>query len=326
MTNGITVDEVCFDVDVPTRTFAFEDTPPVPAVVRGYRYRPDAAPDCHESVLLLLHGVSQGLYAWDLPVDSYRYSVARPLAAAGYPVVAIDRLGYGGSTYPLDGRTLTIERQAEVTRQIVAALRTGTYRGAPTVGYGHVGLVGHSMGTEIAELCAGQYGGVDVLVATGYTHTTSIQLFGIILPEVLRGYLNSYIYFGDTPANRAALFYDPGSAVPAVVAAETACANPTPSGEVTSVVSRPSALVMSRITIPALLVLADNDRLFPSSQGAFEATLFGAPPGTLPATPIVNVPNAGHVLFLHPQGPATVGRIIDWLRSHPKEIPACPLR
>ncbi len=316
MTNGVTVDEVCFDVAIPSETFFFEDTPPVRAEVRGYRYRPDAAPDCRDSVLLLLHGVSQGLYAWDFPANSYRYSVARRLATAGYPVVAIDRLGYGTSSRP-DGRTLTIDRQAEVTRQIVDALRAGRYRAAPALPYGHVGLVGHSMGTEIAELCAGRYFDVDALVATGYTHTTSIQLFGIMIPEVVRAIGSAYIYFGDTPANRAALFYDASSAVPAVVAAETACANLTPSGEVLSVVTRPSALVLSAITIPVLLVLADNDRLFPASQGAFEATLFGATPQ------IVTVPRAGHVLFLHPDGPPAVDAIIKWLRTHPTEIPAC---
>ena len=318
MPNGVIVDEVCFDVTIPNEAFFFEDVPPVRAEVHGFRYLPAAAPGCHDSVLLLLHGVSQGAYAWDLPVHSHRYSVARPLAAAGYPVVAIDRLGYGGSTHP-PGGTLTIDRQADVTRQIVTALRTGTYRAAPSLAYDHVGIVGHSIGTEIAELCVGRFGGVDVLVATGYTHTTSIELALIIVPEVIRAFLSNYIYFGDTPPNRAALFYHPGSAVPAVVAAETASANLTPSGEVTSVVSRPSALVMSAITIPVLLVLAENDRLFPASQGAFEATLFGPP--DVPR--IVTVPNAGHLLFLHPDGPNAVSAIIDWLRSHPAEIPAC---
>ena len=317
MPNGVTVDEVCFEVTIPNEGFFFEDVPPVRAEVHGFRYVPAAAAGCRNSVLLLLHGVSQGAYAWDLPVDAHRYSVARPLAAAGYPVVAIDRLGYGASTHP-PGRTLTIDRQADVTRQIVEALRMGTYRAAPPLAYDHVGIVGHSIGTEIAELCVGQSGGVDVLVATGYTHTTSIGLALIIVPEVIRAFLIGYLYFGDTPPNRAALFYHPGSAVPAVVARETASANLTPSGEVTSVVGRPSSLVMSAITIPVLLVLADNDRLFPASQGAFEATL-------LPAATVsqITVPQAGHLLFLHPHGPNAVSLIIDWLRSHPKEIPAC---
>ena len=317
MTNDVTVDEVSFDVTIPSEGFFFGDVPRIRAEVHGYRYRPAADPGCHDSVLLLLHGVSQGAYAWDLPVDSHRYSVARPLAAAGYPVVAVDRLGYGASTRS-SGRTLTIERQADVTRQIVEALRMGTCRGAPALAYGHLGIVGHSIGTEIAELCVGQHGGVDVLVATGYTHTTSIGLALIIVPEVIRAFLNDYIYLGDTPPNRAALFYHPGSAVARVVTGETACANLTPSGEVTSVVGRPSALVMSSITIPVLLVLAENDRLFPASQAAFEATLFGT--GTVPH---ISVPRAGHLLFLHPEGPNTVRLIIDWLRRHPAEIPAC---
>jgi pimeloyl-ACP methyl ester carboxylesterase len=77
---------------------------------------------------------------------------------------------------------------------------------------------------------------------------------------------------------------------------------------------------MSRITVPVLLVLAENDRLFPASQGAFGATLLGTV-----TVPRISVPRAGHLLFHHPEGPNTVRRIIDWLRSHPAEIPGCAL-
>jgi dienelactone hydrolase len=55
----------------------------------GYRYHPACKPS---TLVLLQHGLSYHKEAWDFP----GYSVAQPLANAGYAVVAIDRLGYAG--------------------------------------------------------------------------------------------------------------------------------------------------------------------------------------------------------------------------------------
>ena len=71
MTNGVTVDEVFFDVTIPSETLLFEGTPPVPAVVRGYRYRPAVAPSCGHSVPSPAARRLPGRYAWDLPLHSY---------------------------------------------------------------------------------------------------------------------------------------------------------------------------------------------------------------------------------------------------------------
>jgi pimeloyl-ACP methyl ester carboxylesterase len=94
--------------------------------VRGTLLRPASAGDCARSVLLLLHGLSYGEWAWDFPVEPERYSTARALAADGYPTVALDLLGYGSSDHP-SGRTLTVESYAAVTRQIIDQLRAGSY-------------------------------------------------------------------------------------------------------------------------------------------------------------------------------------------------------
>ncbi len=209
MTNGVLVDEVSFDVSIPSGGalggllggLLSSGGPPASAIVGGSLYRPSHAPSCTSSVLLLLHGVSQGRHVWDLQVGSLHYSVARRLASAGYPVLAIDRLGYGASTYS-SGRDLTIEAHASVVAQVVTALRSGVYRVGPGLAFTHVGLLGHSLGTEIAELVAGSpssSGDIDVLVATGYTHSTSLRLLGAMAGLLVPALLTNYVYFGGTP-------------------------------------------------------------------------------------------------------------------------------
>lgn len=329
MTNGVSVDAVSFDVTIPSGGLlggllgglisAGGDA--VQWCVRGDLYRPPHAPGCTNSVLLLLHGISQGRHAWDLRLDSTHYSVAHRLASAGYPVVAIDRLGYGNSDRP-SGRSLTIQAQASVTAQIVTALRSGAYQGGGGLAFNHVGLVGHSLGTEIAELCAGRPGStgdIDLLVATGYTHFTSLRLLTAVVGALGPALLSNYLYFGGTPAARTALFYDPAGADPAIVAEETRRANLTPSGEILSVIGRPSAAVMGAITVPVLLLLADRDVLFPVAEGPAELDLFTSAADRQ----LRIVRDSGHVLFLHRRWTDAVDEVLTWLRAHPTELPVC---
>ncbi len=136
--------------------------------VRGSLIRPAG---CASSVLLALCGLSYGAWAWDFPLQPQTYSTAKALAARGYAVVSIDRLGYGsshgeGSAQRPNGYTLTVESYADITRQIAEQLRLGTYSGIAATSFAHVGLIGHSAGAEIVELAAGLYPGVADVVNT----------------------------------------------------------------------------------------------------------------------------------------------------------------
>lgn len=325
MTDSVLVDEVSFDVTVSGGGLFSGVLGGVLSiggslrnwVVRGTLYRPARAPGCDNSVLLLLHGVSQGGYAWDFQQHPVEYSVARLLAAQGYPVVVIDRLGYPSSDRP-PGHSVTAQAHADVAAQIVRALRRGHY-GGPALAFRHVGLVGHSFGSEIAELCAGRHGGIDVLVVTAYTHFPSLRAILATGGGLVSTLSADYIYFGGTAADRNTLFYDTAFADAAVTAAETALANLTPSGEILSLVLRPSSAVMGAIAIPVLLVLADRDVLFPVAEGPFELALFASATDRELAT----VPESGHVLFLHRRWRDAVNLIIEWLGRHPTDLPAC---
>ncbi|MBI4730124.1 MAG: alpha/beta fold hydrolase [Acidobacteria bacterium] len=286
--------------------------------VRGTLVRPAG---CASSVLLAQHGLSYGAWAWDFPLRPETYSVAQALGARGYAVVAIDRLGYGASDHP-NGYTLTVESYADMTAQIVGQLRAGTYSAG--VAFSHVGLIGHSAGSEVVELAAGLYGGVDVVIPTAYEHapagiSTDWLVREWVTGDVVRASQSEYEYFETDPGTRAADMYNLEIADLDVVAKDTELANLTPSGEIYSISQQPSRAVMGSIAVPVLLVLAEQDALFPSAAAQDELALFGSAADRS----VYVVPQAGHSFMLHPSAPGTNDVIADWLAARPGAMPAC---
>jgi pimeloyl-ACP methyl ester carboxylesterase len=293
--------------------------------VKGTLIRPAG---CTSSVLLAMHGLSYGQWAWDFPLEPDTYSVAQSLAERGYAMVAVDELGYGESAgegapdHP-NGYTLTVESYAVMTAQIGEQLRAGTYQAASPVPFPHIGLIGHSAGTEIVELAAGLYPGLaDVLIATGYTHEPFVNNQWLLrqwVPEDnVHALQDDYVYFESDPETRAADFYTSLSD-PDVVALDTAMANLTPSGEVFSIGMQPSRFLLPLIRVPVLLVLGEKDELFPARFGANELRHF-----VLAADKsLVVVPGAGHALMLHINAPATNDAVADWLDARNGAHPRC---
>jgi pimeloyl-ACP methyl ester carboxylesterase len=264
--------------------------------VAGFRVDP---PCDASTVVFLQHGLSYTGEAWDFP----GYSYARTLAAAGYSVVAIDRPGYGRS--PLDsGYTVSTEVYAHAAAQIVEQLRDE---------FEHVVVGGHSAGAEVTELTAGLFGGVDAVIGMGYTHFPSPEIYSDFLTgDIPRALADDYEYFLGTPEHRAEMFFT-ADADPAVVAADTAAAVLTPSGEILTIGNQPSQSVTALIDVPVYLQLAEFDRLFPVESAELEAARFlGAPSVT-----VDRVAAAGHTYMLHPTGRAAADRLAAWLRTLP---------
>ncbi|MGH8974679.1 MAG: alpha/beta hydrolase [Acidimicrobiia bacterium] len=315
---AVTVERVSFPVVFDARDAGDK--------VWGYLYRPasgpPAAPDCTSSVLLLLHDVSYATHQWDLPYEPERYSTARALAAAGYPAVSVDLPGHG-STEGGDGNRLHIALYADVTAQVITQLRAGSYRvfeGRPAPRFERVGLVGAGVGTEVAELVAARDPEVAVLVGTGWTHFPSRQFLRDFanwdLPQTVG---KSYIYFGGLPDRRAKYMYDTRAADPAVVRKDTAYSQFAPSGLVLTMMSQPSRAVMGTLELPVLLLLGEQDYMFPSAHAQDELALFA---GAADRTMTV-VPRAGHSLFLHHSASESHQAVVDWLRQRPEAVPAC---
>lgn len=285
-------------------TVANPHEPGVPRTVHGFRIDPACAAT---TVVLLQHGLSYTSAAWDFSPD---YSVARTLARAGYAVVAIDRLGYGRSVLE-DGRAVSVEAYASMAGQIAGQLRAE---------FPHVAVGGHSAGAEASETMAGVFGGADAVLALGYHHFPSPELVvEFASGDAVRAAQDDYEYFLATPEQRAAWFYT-DDADPAVVAADTAAAVLTPSGEIHSIGKQPSRSVAGNISVPVFLQLAEADRLFPVEYADEAAAMFVR----APAVTVDLVPDAGHTFMLHPSGRAGADRMAGWLASLPQTPPCQP--
>jgi pimeloyl-ACP methyl ester carboxylesterase len=294
--------------------------------IHGTMIRPRAG--CTGSVLLAMHGLSYGAWAWDFPLRPDTYSVAQALAKRGFAMVAVDRLGYGSSAgdgaldHP-NGYTLTVEGYAEMAAQMARQLRAGTYHAAAPAPFDHVGLIGHSAGTEVVELAAGLHPGIaDVVIATAYTHEPFVDNNWLVREWVqgdnVRALQSDYEYFETDPETRAADFYT-GNADADVVALDNALAHLTPSGEVFTISPQPSRFVLWRIGVPTLVVLAEHDALFPARFADREKLFFvGAPDLTF-----FVAPGDGHTFFLHRNAPFINSAIAGWLQERSRVFPTC---
>jgi pimeloyl-ACP methyl ester carboxylesterase len=316
---GITREPVTFTVRNPLnplRTYT----------IQGVLIRPTAG--CTRSVLLAMHGLSYGKWAWDFPLRPETYSVAQALAARGYAMVTIDRLGYGDSYgtglpgHP-NGYTLTVQGYGEMTAQIAKRLRAGTYGAANPQPFAHVGLIGHSAGSEAVELAAGVHPKIaDVLIATAYTHepfVNNVWLAREWSRDNIRAAQHDYEYFETNPTIRANDMHNVANTDADVLALDNQLANLTPSSEIFSIGSQPSRWVIGTIAIPTLLVLADHDALFPAQFGPDEMLLFA---GSSDKTLLV-APNNGHSFMLERNAQVTDSAIADWLDARNAVFPKC---
>jgi pimeloyl-ACP methyl ester carboxylesterase len=316
---GLTREPVTFTVRNPLnplRTYT----------IQGVLIRPTAG--CTRSVLLAVHGLSYGKWAWDFPLRPETYSVAQALAARGYATVAIDRLGYGDSHgtgrpgHP-NGYTLTVQGYGEMTAQIAKRLRAGTYGAANPQPFAHVGLMGHSAGSEAVELAAGLHPKIaDVLIPTAYTHEPFVNNQWLIREwsqDNIRAAQDDYEYFETNPTIRGQEMHNLANADADVVALDNQMANLTPSGEVFSIGSQPSRWVIGLIQIPTLLVLADKDELFPARFGASDLSLFLAASDKT----LLVAPNDGHAFMLERNAQVTNTAIANWLDAHNSVFPKC---
>src|SRR5258708_36726193 len=162
--------------------------------VRGFHY---GGSEPSSTVVLLLHGLSYGYWAWDFPThlsepgNPYTYQLARYLAVHGYDAVAVDELGYGTSDHPPfpDSRQLTIPAYANMAHQLVAALHAG---------YPRVVIAGHSAGGEISNFEAGRYRDVEGLVDVDMCDVlappealTAIAINATVPPALASGYFRT---------------------------------------------------------------------------------------------------------------------------------------
>ena len=276
--------------------------------VRGFRYTGDAP---SKTVVLLLHGLSYGYWAWDFPVPDvviaapYQYSIARYLASHGFDAVAIDELGYGSSDHPPfpDSRQLTIPAYANMAHQVVQKLRQA---------YARVIIVGHSAGGEISNFEAGRYRDVDGLADVSMCDVLASLL---VITDITRnstlGAIHDYGYFGNNVPGRTALMYYLPDADPAIVAKDNSMLNPTPTSEAQSIAPQPARWLDPLVNVPVLVAFSDHDAIFPPKCQQFQPLLYASSPRVT----VFHMPQAGHSLMLHRNAPALEAALLAWLQS-----------
>lgn len=283
--------------------------------LRGFLYEPKGKEGSRESILQANHALTTGAWYWDVPYEQQTYSIARKVAGAGIPFLALNKLGYGQPDHPYrasdqpPGKTVTIEALADASHQVTQQLRAD--------GYQKVGLIGHSAGSEESELQAGLYRDVDALILSGFTHLATPEFTAqLATQEVARATTEDYpFFFGDHETRDSFLFTD--QADPALVKALHPLVNDTPSGEILSIGPQPSQAVAPTIDIPVLTLIAEDDRIF-SAAGAIRDELSFVSSDDVTFN---RYPGIGHGVEFHRNGPEVTQDVVDWLLERPDAMP-----
>ncbi|HEX9102787.1 MAG TPA: alpha/beta hydrolase [Polyangia bacterium] len=256
-----------------------------------------------ERTLLLIHGLNSYIPEWQATL---------PALAAHHRVVAIDLPGYGRSSKR--NYVYSMELFARVVERVIERL-----------GLGHVTLVGHSMGGQIALTHALLYPGVAeslVLVApAGFeTFTPGERAFlletldknvvRLAPPEAIWAGLGSTVA-GDIP-KEAEFFYRDRVQIVGGPDFDGFCY-----AVVRSMAAMARAPVFDRlpsIRVPVLVIFGTDDRLIPNAllHGGSTRAIAEAGVRRLPHARLVMVPGAGH--FVNLERPDVVNReVLDFV-------------
>ncbi|MGQ0846113.1 MAG: alpha/beta hydrolase [Sporichthyaceae bacterium] len=285
--------------------------------LRGFLYEPKGKANCKSSILQANHALTTGAWYWDIPFEQQKYSIARKVAASGIPFLSLNKLGYGQPDHPFrasdepPGKTVTIQALAHASHQVTQQLRE--------MGYQHVGLIGHSAGSEESEIHAGMYKDVDALILSGFTHLATAGFASdFAANEIPRAMAEDYPYFWGTIEKRDSfLFTD--QADPKLVKALHPLVNETPSGEILSIGPQPSRAFATQVEVPVLTLIAEEDAIFDKAGAPLDEAAFV---NTDDVT-YINYPGIGHGVEFHRNGPEVTGDVVQWLKDRPEAMPSC---
>jgi pimeloyl-ACP methyl ester carboxylesterase len=268
-------------------------------------------------VVLDLHGLGFGEFFWSFDAVA-GYDWAQTLAGRGVASVIIDRIGYGRSGRP-PGTQSCIGAQADVAHQIVQELRSGSYalEGGDAPRFTRVALAGHSAGGAITQIEAYSFRDVDGVMVLSFSdlvgsRRTYTALAQAVVTCLGGGNPPGHAPFGQSDADfQALMFHDADSKV---VAAVTAMRNPEPCGDDASLLAAIATDVreVPTITVPALLLIGENDAVFPPPALESQRRLFA---GSRDVT-AVTIPDTGHALTVERSTGITQDAVISWLCGH----------
>lgn len=257
-------------------------------IIRGVWHQP--VPDTGKPLLVLIHGATYGKWMWDIPGYSW---INHFVADLGYPVLTIDRLGYGESSHP-NGDLLTPRCQVYTLKQVLRQV-------SDFLGQRPIIWVGHSMGALLGNMIAGETDLFDGLISIGFLHGQQVSAG----PSLLVYMAGDYISWTDE--ERSTAFYYMQGADPEIIDYDNQRAEPMPRGAIWSGI-KPDLLVLGRINLPVLLASGQYDALWEEIDLAAEADLF-----TNASVTTFVQENAGHTNLLHQSNLTLFDEIENWL-------------
>jgi pimeloyl-ACP methyl ester carboxylesterase len=279
------------------------------------------------TVQLLVHGVTYDHLYWNFPYGHGYYSYVDAATAAGYATFNIDRIGDGHSSHP-PGADVTVAAGAVALHDAISDLRSGVVSGRP---FRSVIWVGHSFGSLTGWVEISRYHDVNAAILTGALNGLNANIESLLAsfypadqdPKFAHSGLDPN-YLTTVPGSRAALFYYPPTANPAVVALDEKLKQTLTTGEfaiVPEVTLPPSQAITRGITVPVLLVDGQEDDFFcvgvtayncadPASVLSFERQYF--PPQA--HLQVAIIPNTGHDLALSTTAAVTDAIMLAWAR------------
>ena len=291
-------------------------------------------------ITLYQHGQAAGEWFWRLDRPGSHH--AEEMARLGQASLTLDRLGYGDSEHP-DGMAMCLGGQADMTAQVIAALRTGDYEAdegtadgadlpGDAPGFGRVALAGHHNGAQIAQITAFSFDGAeapDALVlmgwsGTGLTDRANARFFGGLAscmqggvpaeaeagpPATDEEEAAGYAYVDVGRVNFVAAGFHDTSSEAASLAAPLQ--DRTPCGDLGTQVEALATDTrhLDAIDVPVFFAFADADTRVADGPDHVERFTGAA------ETHVVTVADAGHYFVLEPAAERVRTELAAWLEE-----------
>ena len=253
--------------------------------------------------MILVSGFTYDHEYWDPSVGGGRYSFVDAANRAGYATLNLDRLGVGESDRPPADLT-SIQAQADELHQIIESVRSGDLR---SYGFSEIVLVGHSLGSAIAQTEANTYGDVSAVVLTGFRHAVNPSGAGEFITSIhpAAGQPPGYLTFDSRD-----ILFDIDNTSPRILAWDASHIGTGTIAELDFGFALDPAQ-SAGISVPVLEVVGDHDLLFLTDPSTFAAESAFYP--NSPDFEQLIVSNAGHNVTLERSAQQTFDQILDFV-------------
>ncbi len=287
----------------------------------GTMYGRLCTPSGATTVQVLIPGGTYNSSYWDIGFEPGTRSYRLSMNNAGYATLALDRLGTGRSSKPLS-ILVTATAQAQAAHEVIQQIRSR---------FSKVIIGGHSIGSAMAMIEAGNYQDVDGVLVTGMTHRMNLITVIPVLANMIPAPLDPKLsvrgldlgYLTTSPGTRYTAFHVPGLEIDGAINFDESTKDVFASTEAVDTVALTNIVIPAtrRIQAPVLLVLG-NDMHFcgaplgsdcssPEALKASEDPFFS--PAANLQTYILN--GYGHAINYAPNAPDYHQAVKTWLKS-----------